>query len=93
MEEDGTQIHNRDSIVTCCVEFYQELYRSRWLQTNTIEPQQPHKPSVDDASPVILPAESEALIKKLDFSKAPGEENITGGVLQDGVEAIVNLLT
>ena len=33
MEEDGTQIYNRDCIVTCCVEFYQELYRSRRLQT------------------------------------------------------------
>ena len=93
MEEDGTQIHNRDCIVTCCVEFYQELYRSRRLQTNTIEPQQPHRPSMDDAPPVILPAEVEALIKKLDCSKAPGEDNITGGVLQDGGEAVVNLLT
>ena len=37
MEEDDTQIHNRDLIVRCCVEFYQELYRSRRLQTNTIE--------------------------------------------------------
>ena len=55
MEEDGTQIHNRDCIVTHCVEFCQELYRSRRLQTNTIEPQQAHRPSMDDAPPVILP--------------------------------------
>ena len=48
---------------------------------------------MDDAPPVILPAEVEASIKKLDHSKAPGEDNITGGVLQDGGEAIVNLLT
>ena len=93
MEEDGTQIRNRDCIVTCCVEFYQELYRSRRLQTNAIEPQQPHKPLIDDASPVILPAKFEASIKKLDHSKAPGEGNITGDVLQDGGEALVNLLT
>ena len=93
MEEDGTKIHNRDCIVTHCVEVYQELYRSRRLQINTIEPQQPHKPSMDDAPPVILPTEVEALIKKLDHSKAPGEENITGGVLQDSGEAVVNLLT
>ena len=48
---------------------------------------------MDDAPPVILPAEVETLIKKLDHSKAPGEDNITGGVLQDGGEAIVNHLT
>ena len=48
---------------------------------------------MDDAPPDILPAEVEALIKELDHSKAPGEDNITGGVLQDGREAIVNLLT
>ena len=79
MEEDGTQIHNRECIVTCCVEFHQELYRTRRLQTNTTEPQQPHRPSMDDAPPVILPAEVEALIKKLHHSKAPGEDNITQG--------------
>ena len=48
---------------------------------------------MDGAPPVILPAAVEASIKKLDHSKAPGEDNITGGVLQDGGEAIVNLLT
>ena len=59
-----------------------------------MEPQQPHRPSMDDAPlSIILPAEVEALIKKLDNSKAPGKGNITGGVLQDGGEAIVNLLT
>ena len=70
MDEDGTQIYNRDHIVTHCVEFYQELWRSRRLQRNTIEPQQLHRPSMDDALPVILPAEVEASIKKLDHSKA-----------------------
>ena len=54
MEEDGTLIHNRDCIVTHCVEFYQKLYRSKRLQTNTMEPQQPHRPSMDDAPPIIL---------------------------------------
>ena len=48
---------------------------------------------MDDAPPIILPAEVEALIKKLDHSKAPGEANITGSFLQVGVKAIVNLLT
>ena len=58
-----------------------------------MEPQQPHRLTMDDAPPVSLPAEVEAWIKKLDHSKAPGEDNITGGVLQDSGEAVVNLLT
>ena len=29
MEEDGTHIHDKDRIVKRCVEFYEELYRSR----------------------------------------------------------------
>ena len=62
MEEDGTLFHNRDYIVTHCVEFYLELYRSRRLQTSTMEPQQLHRPSMDDAPPIIQPAEVEALI-------------------------------
>ena len=93
IEEDGTRIHNRDCIVTPCVEFYQELYRSRRLQIDKMEPQQTDRPSMDDAPPIILAAEVEALIKKLDHNKAPGEDNITGGVLLDGGEAVVNLLT
>ena len=92
-DEDGTLIHNRDCIVTHCVKFYQVLYKSRRLQTNTMEPQNPHRPSMDDAPSIILPTEVEALIKKLDHSKASGNDNITGGVLQDGGEPIVNLLT
>ena len=58
---------------------------SRRLQT--------HRPSMDGAPPVILPAEVEASIMKLDSSKTPGEDNMTCSVLQDGGEAVVNLLT
>ena len=93
MEEDGTLIHNREHIVTCCVEFYHGLYRSRWLPMDTVEPQWPHRLVMDDAPPVILPTEVKASVKKLDHSKAPGKDNITGDVLQDVGEAIVNLLT
>ena len=48
---------------------------------------------MDDAPPIILPTEVEAWIKELDHSNAPGEDSITGCVLQDGREAVVNLLT
>ena len=57
MEEDGTQIHNGDLIVTCCVEICQELYRSIRLSTDTTESQQPHRLAVDDTLPIILPTE------------------------------------
>ena len=48
---------------------------------------------MDNAPPIILPTDVEALIKKLNCSKAPGQYNITGGSLQGGREAIDNLLT
>ena len=60
---------------------------------DTSEPQQPHRLVMDDAPPVILPAEVEASIEKMDHSKALGEDNITGDVLQDSWEAVVNILT
>ena len=60
---------------------------------DTMEPQQPHRLAMDDALPIILPVECEALLKKLDCSKAPSEDNVLGGVLQNGREAIVNFLT
>ena len=59
---------------------------------DTTEAQQPHRLAMDDALPIILSANVEALMKKLDHSKAPGEENITGVILQDCGEAIVNVL-
>ena len=80
MEEDGTHTHNGDHIEMCCVEFYQEPYRSRRLQMNKMELQQLHRSAMDDALPIILPAEVGSSIKNLDCSKAPGEDIITGGV-------------
>ena len=43
--------------------------------------------------PSILPSEVEASIKRLKRNKAPGEDNITGGVLQDGGDAMIQVLT
>ena len=92
-EEDDTWIHNRDCIVTHCVDLYQELYRSRRLPTDTTEPQQPHRPGMDSTASAILPIDVEALIKKLDCSKAPGKDNITGSVLQGSGETnLINWL-
>ena len=43
--------------------------------------------------PSILPSEVEASIKILNHNKAPGEDNITGGILQDGGDAMMQGLT
>ena len=81
-----------DWIVKRCVEFYEELYRSRralpdqdarddWTTTSTIDP------------PSILPSEVETSIKRLMRNKPPGDDNITGGVLKDGGNAMIQILT
>ena len=41
----------------------------------------------------IAPSEVEASIKRLNCSKAPGEDNIIGGFLQDGGDAMIQVLT
>ena len=43
--------------------------------------------------PSILRSEVEASIKRLKRNKAPGEDNITGGILQDGGDAMIQILT
>ena len=50
------------------------------------------RPLTIDA-PSILLSEIEALIKRLKRNKAPGEDNITGGVLQDGGDGMIKVLT
>ena len=92
IKEDGTHIHDKDQIVNRCVEFYEELYKSRRSSadqgshddrttTSTIDP------------PSILPSEVEASINRLKCNKAPGEDNITGGILEDWGDAIIQILT
>ena len=41
----------------------------------------------------ILPSEVRDAIKRLKRNKAPGEDNITAGILQDGGEPIVKIFT
>ena len=43
--------------------------------------------------PPILPSEVRNAIKRLKREKAPGEDNITAGILQDWGELIVKILT
>ena len=83
MEEDGTHTHDKERIVKRCVEFYEELYRSRRASADQDSHDDPTTTSTIDP-PSILPSEVEASIKRLKRNKAPGEDNITGGILQDG---------
>ena len=92
MEEDGMHIHDQDRIVKRCVEFYEELYRSRRASAD----QNSHVDRTTTSSidpPSILPLEVEAPIKRLKHNKGPGEDNITCGILQDGGDAMIQILT
>jgi hypothetical protein len=90
-EEDGSLITDRDRIVKRCEEFYKKLYASR--SAAPAMQQAPIATPVADDPPPILPSEVRASINRLNRTKAPGEDKITGGILQDGGEAIVTALT
>ena len=87
MEEDETHIHDKELIVKRCVEFYEELKRSRRASADQGSHDDRTTTSIIDP-PSILPSEVEASIKRLKRNKALGEDNITGGILQDGGDAM-----
>ena len=74
------------------VEFYEELYRSRRASADQDLHDNPTITSSFDP-PSILRSEVEASIARLKRNKAPGEDNITGGILQDGGDAMIQILT
>ena len=92
MEEDGAHIHDKDRIVKRCVEYYKELYKSRRVSTDQDSHDDLTMTSTIDP-PSILPLEVEASIKRPKCSKAPGEDNMTSGILQDGGDATIQVLT
>ena len=86
MEEDGTHIHDKDRIVKRCVEFYEELYRSRRASADQDSHDDRTTTSTIDA-PSILPSEVEASIKRLKRNKAP--ERITSQVASFKMEEML----
>ena len=80
MEEDRTHIHNEDLIMKRYVAFYKELYALRRASVNQDSHGDPTTTSTIDP-PSLLPWEVEATIKRLKRNQAPGEDNITGGIL------------
>ena len=83
MTEDGTRIHDKNRTMKRCVEFYNEQYKPRRASADQDLHDAATTTSTIDA-PSILPSNVEASIKRLKHNKAPGEDNITGGILQDG---------
>ena len=79
-------------VVKRCVEFYEELYKSRRASADQDSRDDRTTTSGIDA-PSILQSEVEASIKRLKRNKTPGEDNITGGILQDGGDAMIQILT
>ena len=69
-----------------------KLYRSRRVLADHDSHDDPTTTSTID-SLFILPSEVEASIKRLKRNKAPGDDNITGGILQDGGVAMIQVLT
>ena len=90
-EEDGKLIEDLDRMVKRCEEFYTNLYSTRQPQEQ--HPSIVHTRKDTQPAPPILSSEVEAAIKKLKRGKAPGEDGITAGILQDGGEPIVKTLT
>ena len=92
MEEDGTHIPDKDRTVKRCVEFYEELYTSKRASADQdLHDDQTTTSTIDP--PSILPSEVEASIKRLKRNKALREDNITGGILQDGGDAMIQVFT
>ena len=93
MEEDVTHIHDKDRIVKRCVEFYEELYKSRRASADQDDSRDDRTTTSNTDALSILQSEVEVSIKRLKRNKAPGEDNITGGILQDGGDAMIQILT
>ena len=72
-----------------CDEFYTKLYSIRKARQSSV----PALPATYEPPPPILPSKVRVAIKRLKRGKAPGEDNITTAVLQDGGEPIINSLT
>ena len=85
-EEDGTLIRDFNRMIQRCEEFYTKLYSTRQARQSSVL-------ALPAAPPPILPSEVRVAIKRLKRGKAPGEDNITTAVLQDGEEPIIKALT
>lgn len=84
-EKDGRLIEDRDRMIKKCEEFYTELCSTRRPQD---QPFINGHYMVTGPLPPILPSEVRNAVKRLKRDKAPGEDNITAGILQEDGEPI-----
>ena len=83
-------IHDIDQTVKSCLEFYNKLYRSSADKDSHDDPTTTS--IIDPLS--ILPSEIETLIKNILKRNEPrGEDNIPGGILQEGGDAMIQAPT
>ena len=73
MEEDGTYIHDKDRIVKRCVEYYEELYRSRRASADQDSHADPTTTSTIDPPSILSSVEPS--LKRLNPTKH--QERIT----------------
>ena len=76
-----------------CIEFDEELYKSRRASADQDDSRDDRTTTSNTDALPILQSEVEASTKRLKRNKALGEDNITGGILQDGVDAMIQILT
>ncbi|KAI8522202.1 hypothetical protein Bbelb_019560 [Branchiostoma belcheri] len=95
-EEDGTVIDDLDRMVKRCEEFYTNLYSTR-QNTDRASTSTPRNNRTGEQNterlPPILPSEVRAAIERLKLNKAPGDDNITAGILKCGGEPLVTKFT
>ena len=91
-EEDGTRIYNIERMIKRCEEFYTELYSTKRPQDQPFLSDN-NSNTTKTRVPPILQSEVRAAIKHLKRDKAPGEDNVTANILQDGGEPIIHVLT
>ncbi|KAI8494200.1 hypothetical protein Bbelb_279600 [Branchiostoma belcheri] len=95
-EEDGTVIHDLDRMVKRCEEFYTNLYSTR-QNTDRASTSTPRNNRTGEQNterlPPILPSDVRAAIERLKLNKAPGDDNITAGILKCGGEPLVTKFT
>ena len=88
-EEDGRLIRDFNRMIQRCEEFYTKLYSTRQARQSSVLA----LPATYEPPPPILPSEVRVAIKRLKRGKAPGKNNITTTVVQDGGQPIIKALT
>ena len=88
-KKDGSKTSNSEEILKICSDFYQELYNS---QTGTHSQEAKMISTQNTEIPDITSREVEVAIKEMKKNKAPGLDEITKDILEEGGNAIITQL-